>query len=504
VLRKLPGAGQLKTVWVFGDQLNRQLTALKDETPDTARILLVRNEELVTSRRWHKQRLHLILTSMRRFAQELRDEGFEVDERDAKSFVSGLNAHKREFKPDAVMATQTLSSGYMNSLSKHGVEFLKTNQMLCHYEDFAQWAGTGEKLLMENFYRWQRRRLDVLMDGDKPAGGRWNYDDENRLPPPKKPRDWYEVQITSLNDVDREVLDSLPKNAFGQEPIGLWATSRADALERLDYFINEVLPEFGPYEDAMLTDEFRLAHSMLSHALNIGLLMPDEVVDAAEHAYRQGKVPIASAEGFIRQIIGWREFIWNVYWRWIPEYRNLNELNAKEPLPPMFFGKQTDMHCMDVTIKGVDDNAYSHHIQRLMILGNFSLIAGVEPIQLNDWMRQSYIDGADWVMLANVLGLSQFADGGRMATKPYASGGAYINRMSDYCKGCKYDPKKRVGDDACPFTTLYWDFMDRHKTRFAHNHRMVQPVRGVERLNDMPDVRKRAREVRKLMQEGKL
>lgn len=494
----------MKTVWIFGDQLNRNIASLEHARPDETVVLFVRNNSYFASKRFHRQRLHLVLAGMRRFAASLSTEGFTVDERVADSYEAALEAHRKEFQPQRISAMETLSEGTVPMLERLGVEVVKTNQMLCHYEDFAQWAGDSERLLMEDFYRWQRRRLGILMDGNAPAGGKWNYDAENRLPPPKQPRAWYEPIIDEVTELDEEVVDSLPGSAFGQNPVGLWATDRKGALKRLDHFINAVLPEFGPYEDAMLEDEPRLAHSMLSHALNVGLLEPLEVVEAAEDAYRQGKAPIASVEGFVRQIIGWREFVWNVYWRWLPEYRDLNELNATERLPAVYTGGNTDMNCMGSIVHDVDERGWLHHIPRLMVLGNFSLIAGVRPQELVEWMHHSFVDGSDWVMQANVIGLSLYADGGRMATKPYASGGAYINKMSNYCKGCKYDYKKRVGDDACPFTTLYWDFIDRHKARFNDNFRMKQAVMGSERLNNMDEVRQRAQEVKKMMRAGTL
>jgi deoxyribodipyrimidine photolyase-related protein len=296
----------------------------------------------------------------------------------------------------------------------------------------------------------------------------------------------------------------LPDDAFGDDPDGWWATDRKGALRRLRHFVKYALPRFGPHEDAMLTGEAAMAHSLLSHALNIGLLMPDEVVEAAEAAYRKGDAPINSVEGFIRQIIGWREYIWNVYWAWMPDYRDLNGLKAKRKLPPLFTGAGTDMNCVSIAIEGVRERAWLHHIQRLMVLGNFAMLSEIEPDAMVKWMWQSFIDGAEWVMLPNLTGMALYADGGRMSTKPYAGGGAYINRMSDYCKGCKYNPKKRVGDDACPFTTLYWDFLARHKSRFAHNHRMQQTIRNLERISDIDDVRARAHEVSKKLDAGTL
>ncbi|MCI3949940.1 MAG: hypothetical protein K0R11_1874, partial [Acidimicrobiales bacterium] len=277
-----------ETVWVLGDQLNRSIGALAEATPDTTRILFVEARAQLASRRYHRQRLHLVLAAMRRFAAELRAEGFEVDERRAPTLVAGLAAHRAEH-PGAVRATEPLSWGLERQLRHAGVELVRSNQFLCHRDDFARWAGSVRRLRMEDFYRWQRARLGYLMDGDQPAGGRWNLDAENRERPPRDGRDWPEPERWPIDDLDRAVLDDLPARAFGAEPCGLWATTRAQALERLGHFVDEVLPEFGPYEDAMLRDggdgrngvaAWRLNHSMLSHALNLGLLLPGEVADA--------------------------------------------------------------------------------------------------------------------------------------------------------------------------------------------------------------------------------
>jgi deoxyribodipyrimidine photolyase-related protein len=343
---------------------------------------------------------------------------------------------------------------------------------------------------MEDFYRWQRKRLHVLMDGDEPAGGRWNFDEENRQPPPKTGHDrWPEPQRYELDEVDQGVLESVQKHCFGKLPEGQWATTREDALARLQNFVDHVLPMFGEHEDAMLKSNWHLAHSLLSPYLNVGLLLPGEVVSAAETAFQEGKVPMNSAEGFIRQIIGWREYIWNCYWQWMPEYAQMNALGASKDLPPMFTDpSKTSMACMKSVLTGVNERSYSHHIERLMVLGNFALIAGINPQQFTRWMWNSYIDAAEWVMVPNVIGMSQYADGGMLATKPYASGGAYIDRMSDHCKGCVYDRKKRTGDDACPFTVLYWDFFLRHQDRFVKNPRVARQVRAAQQLQDSEEL----------------
>ncbi|MCB0997068.1 MAG: cryptochrome/photolyase family protein, partial [Acidimicrobiales bacterium] len=258
-------------------------------------------------------------------------------------------------------------------------------------------------------------------------------------------------------------------------------------------------------EDAMLRAECELAHSALSSSLNLGLLHPREVIDAAEVAYRNGDAPLNSVEGFVRQVIGWREYVWGVYWLWMPEYRDANSLGADQPLPPAFTGDaDTDMACVRTVLDRVARHGYAHHIERLMVLGNLALTAGVDPWKMTDWMWSGFVDGAEWVMLPNVIGMALHADGGRMATKPYASGGAYVSRMSDFCGDCRFDPRKRVGDDACPFTTLYWDFIARHAETFGANHRMARQVAGMRRLKDLDAVRERAIEVRVALAEGTL
>lgn len=482
------------TVWVLGDQLHRSLGALGAARPGRDRVLMIESTAKLASRPWHRQRAHLIVTSLRRFVRELREEGFEVDHRRAPTFAQGLSAHRRDHHPDRVVVTEPNSWAATQLAALVGVDTVRSEQFLCHRDDFADWAG-GRSVKMEDFYRWQRRRLGYLMDGDEPAGGRWNFDHDNREPPPKDGRAWPQVQRSELDDLDRQVLEGLPDTCWGDEPDGTWATSRQEALRRLDHAVQAVLPHFGPHEDAMLSSSWAMAHTLLSPYLNLGLLLPSEVCDAVEAAYRRGEVPIASAEGFIRQVIGWREYVWGRYWQWMPEYREANELGATRPLPPVFTGAPTEMNCVRHVLDTVREHGWAHHIQRLMVLGNLSLTAGVDPQQLNDWMWSSFVDGAEWVMLPNVIGMALHADGGRMATKPYASGGAYIDKMSDYCRDCRYDRRQRVGDDACPFTTLYWDFLDRHHDRFLRNARVARQVRASERLTDLPAVRERAAEV---------
>ncbi len=497
----------MRTVWVLGDQLNRAIGALADAVPGTDRVLLVRSERKVASRPYHRQRLHVVLTAMRRFADDLRAEGFEVDEVDAPTMLAGLADHRRRFGAPTVVATEPLSRGLRDRLTAARVGLVRSNQFLCHPDEFAAWAAGRRTVRLEDFYRWQRTRLGYLMDDGGPVGGVWNLDHENRKPPPKGPGAadrWPAPTAFPLDEVDREVLASLPGSSFGADPVGWWPTSRRQALERLDEFVDRVLAGFGPYEDAMLAGNWHLGHSLLSPALNLGLLLPGEVCDRVEEAFRAGRVPLASAEGFLRQVIGWREYVWGLYWAW-PDHADQNALGAHDPLPPAFTGAApTSMRCVATTVTELHDNGWLHHIQRLMVLANLATSAGVDPRALLDWMTASFVDAADWVMIPNVMGMATFADGGRMATKPYVSGGAYLNRMSDYCRGCAFDPKLRVGERACPFTTLYWDVIDRHRDRFARNPRMAQQVRGLDRLVDLPELRERAVEVRRRLAAGTL
>jgi len=500
----------LRTVWVFGDQLNRKIGALATAKPETHRILIVESAGKIASRPWHIQRAHFLITSMRRFAVELEQAGFEVDYRHAKTMRAGFNKHVAEFSPTHIHVSEPNSYTARQLVASLKVTVVKSNQFLCHPEDFAAFAADKKSLKMEDFYRWQRIRYGYLMDGaagaagTKPIGGKWNFDEENREPPPTTGHDrWPKPKLHELDAIDKQVLDDLPKSLWGKKPDGLWATTRKDALARLKYFVNEILPTFGEHEDAMLESNWHLAHSLLSPYLNNGLLLPGEVLDAAADAFAKKLVPINSAEGFIRQILGWREYIWNCYWRWMPDYARLNNLAAHRPLAPLFTApKKTKMKCAATILNGINERAYAHHIERLMVLGNFALISGTDPQQFTNWMWNSFIDAHEWVMVPNVIGMSLYADGGRLATKPYASGGAYIDRMSNHCDGCAYDRKKRTGDDACPFTVLYWDFHMRHEKTFVKNPRIARQVRAAQKLSDIAEVKRTAKKILERLDRG--
>ncbi|MDW3214577.1 MAG: cryptochrome/photolyase family protein [Ilumatobacteraceae bacterium] len=491
------GSSDVPTVWVLGDQLRRDGGALAGREPGECRVLLVVSERKIASKRWHRQRLHVVLSAMLHFADELLAEGFDVDVRRAATLAAGVTAHRDEFDVGRVIAMEPMSWDGRVLLDGLGVETVRNDQFTCHYDDFAEWTADRDSFKMEDFYRWQRRRLDLLMedgpDGAEPAGGQWNFDHDNRERPPKDGRAWPEITRFELDGIDREVIDRLPDTCWGAAPDGTWPVTRAQALARLDEFVATGLAPFGPHEDAMLAAEWKLAHSVLSSSMNLGLLHPGEVVEAAERAWWAGDAPINSVEGFVRQVIGWREYVWGVFWLWMPDYRGVNGLGATRPVPPAFTGDAaTEMACVANAVTHLHDHGYAHHIERLMVFGNLALTAGVDPAAMTEWMWASFVDGAEWVMLPNVMGMALHADGGRMATKPYASGGAYINRMSDSCRGCRFDPKQRTGDDACPFTTLYWDFLARHADRFAGNHRMARQLAAMRQLGDLPAVREHA------------
>ncbi len=338
-----PGLGQtspvptasIPTVWVLGDQLARQRGALAGREPGSCRVLLVESHALVMSRPWHRQRLHLVLSAMEHFAAELLDEGFDVDHRRAASLADGLREHTTEYGVDRVIAMEPSSWSGRRLLERLGVELVRNDLFLCHYDEFADWAAGRTQLRMEDFYRWQRQRLGVLIevgaDGPEPVGGRWNFDHDNRQPPPRDGRDWPQVERFALDDIDRSVIARLPAGTAGTDPDGTWPVTRAQAQARLAEFVDHGLAPFGPHEDAMLRSEWKLAHSVLSSSMNLGLLHPGEIVAAVERAWHAGDAPINSVEGFVRQVIGWREYVWGVYWLWMPGYRGRNGLDADAP-----------------------------------------------------------------------------------------------------------------------------------------------------------------------------
>jgi deoxyribodipyrimidine photolyase-related protein len=483
----------VKTVLVPYDQLHRHHGALANATPATHDILMVESTGMLQSRTWHAQRLQLILSAAAHFAAELTVEGFNVHHRVATSVQSGVEAFRVAHPTAHVIATEPRSRALLTALRDVGVEMTPDDSFLTSRGDFQQWASGKKSLTMEPFYRWQRQRLGYLMDGKEPEGGAWNFDADNRLPPPKKPHTWPEPPTYQPDDIDRRVHARIVDGEFpitGNTDLGMWGTTREHALHQLHWFLEHAFADFGPYEDAMPNGSWTVNHSLLSPYLNIGLLHPKEVCDAAIDRYAAGGIPISSAEGFIRQIIGWREYINGVYWAFPPDYSQLNQLQAERPLLPLFTDPNaTDMACMQHTITDLMNHGWNHHIPRLMLMANLALVSGVNPQEFLAWMRRMFIDAADWVMVPNVIGMGVYADGGVMMTKPYAAGGAYIKRMGQFCSSCRYNPAIRTGEDACPFTTLYWDFLDRHRDLFGRNHRMNQQVGGLRKRDDIDEIR---------------
>jgi deoxyribodipyrimidine photolyase-related protein len=486
-----------RIIYIPFDHLHRGYGALKTADPKTDVIAMVESARMTTGRAWHPMRLFFLISSARHFAESLRSEGFTVHYEKATTTIDGLKKVQGLVPGAPIVCAEPSSFKQYSALKDFGVSFVANDFFLTSRTDFATWAGVQKSFLMENFYRAQRVRLNVLVESGKPTGGAWNFDKENRLPPPKN-YEWPKYLEHSRDAIDDEVAKEL-----NYSPGTTWATTRKGALAQLKNFIKNHFATFGPYEDAMANDNWAVHHSLLSPYLNNGLLHAQEIIDAAVKAFDGGSIPIASCEGFVRQIIGWREYVNGMYWFLGKEYEKNNQLEAKRELLPLLRDpEKTSMNCVKSIVTDINERAWVHHIPRLMVLSNLALITGTNPQQFLDWMREVFIDATQWVMVPNVIGMGLHADGGTMMTKPYAAGGAYISRMSTYCKECAYDPKLRVGESACPFTTLYWDFLDRHKESFAKNHRMSQQVFGLNRLKDLPELRERAQQVLKGLDQG--
>ena len=485
------------TALILGDQLLRDHPALEGAD----RVLFVEATKTLERHRYHRKRVHLVWSAMRHFAEELRAEGREVDYRVYEpSFADALADH------DEVVTAEPNAQGTRDALTRAGVgTFLPSGQFLTDPQAFATWAEGRKRLVMEDFYREQRKRFSVLLDDDgKPTGGKWNFDRDNRRPPEdglRAPDPWFPEE-DAIDAAVRRDLDAWQPGFFGADGPRRFAATPAEAQAALDDFVAHRLGGFGAWQDAMVPGQRILFHSLLSAPMNLGLLAPLDVVRAAEARYRavgdEERIAINDAEGFIRQVLGWREFIWCMYWLRVREWPSRNALDAALPLPKAYWGTKTGWNCLDECVGDVADDAYAHHIQRLMVLGTIGLTAGIVPWQLVRWFQTAFIDGAEWVMAPNAAGMALYADGGEMMTKPYAAGGNYINRMSGYCGDCRYRPNEKQGDRACPVTALYWDFVDRHEEVLASNRRTYRAVGTWRRFGDdlKADVRDRAARAR--------
>ena len=493
-----------KLVYVAHDHLHRNRGALAHAKPTTHEIIIVESERMLSAARWHRQRIFFMLSAARHFATSLRDEGFTVYLIKAANTVEGISSIAKTGQE--VITTEPSSYRMHEALRERGITFVPNDFFLTPRSLFLQWAASQKQLKMENFYRWQRIRLNILIDGDQPEGGRWNYDDENRLAPPREPHPWPDYPSHDRDQIDLEVIAEIAdRNYLGSLEERTWGTTREAALQQLKFFLDNSFAEFGPYEDAMTTRSWQVYHSLLSPYLNVGLITADEVIAAALKKFKGGKVPLSSAEGFIRQIIGWREYIHGIYWHFGNEYRNLNHFQSGRELLPLFHDStKTSMVCVADSIQGIEERAWVHHIPRLMVLSNLAMLADINPAHFLGWMREVFIDAADWVMVPNVIGMSMHADGGKMSTKPYVAGGAYISRMSNYCESCRYNPKERTGEDACPFTTLYWHYLERNRDLLKKNHRMFQQVNGIKRLKDLNQTLARGEDVLRGLERGEI
>lgn len=514
-----------RLVWIQGTQLTPAHGALAMADRATDRVLLVESLPHIGRGLLHRHKVALVLTAMRRFAEELRADGWQVEEcrlERGLGFADAVAEAVRGHGADEILTMAPCGWQAQAALPAIAaaagvpVTAVDDTQFLCSRAAFAEWAGTRKRLRMQEFYAWMRRTHDVLMDGDQPAGGQWSYDPDNRetfaawkrsgerdrpTPPPAIDRD-DPVLAAVQADIDR-LLPGLPGRAQD-----FWLpTTRAESERWLADFVELRLAGFGPYEDVGDPDDPWLRHATIAPMLNLGLLEPLACIRAAEGAWRDGRVPLASAEGFIRQVLGWREYVNGIYWREMPVYAGRNELEAHGPVPPALTGAaRTELACVQHVADVVERYAWTHHIDRLMVLGNLMLLLGTAPVAANAWFRERFADGYDWVMQANVTGMALHADGGLMATKPYAAGGAYLKRMTGYCASCRFDPRRRTGDEACPFTTLYWDFTARHHARLAGNPRTAQAARGWERFDadEQAAVRARAEEVIRGLEAGTL
>lgn len=474
---------------LFADQLGSHFTL------DGESAVMLEVDGQFRKRRYHRQKAHLILSGIRHRAAS----GAELIKVDSY----------RDFRPPTGSVVVAPSSRPMRALVESwGLPQEAARGFASSQAEFAEWlAGSNRKLLLEDFYRWQRKRLGLLMTesstGAQPLGGKWNFDSENRLPPPKSDRlavadPWWPVE-DEIDDKVRWDLDRLEEDGvefIGSDGPRLFAVTELEAKQAADHFFSHRLNTFGPYEDAMMRGDWAMSHSLLSVPLNLGLLDPLDLASAAERSLADGS-GVQSVEAFVRQIVGWRDYVWHLYWLFGEEYLSMNALSASESLPESWSNldsKSIEAACVSHAIGGIAQRGWLHHIERLMLLANQATQRAYDPKVTNDWFTDAFVDGTPWVMPANVIGMGLYADGGRMSTKPYVAGGAYISRMSNHCASCPFDPKKRIGADACPFTAGYWNFLAANHKEFAGNHRMFQPMAGLRRLNDLDEVLEQERE----------
>lgn len=483
-------------VWVLGDQLWQGQSALQSGIePGKTPVLMVESLNHGQERPYHLQKLVLVWSAMRHFAEELRRAGWEVTYVQVADFKPALLQWIEAHRITELRLMTPTDRPFLRMVQQLDlpcpVRLIPSNRFIWSDQEFIDWAKSRKRLVMEDFYRAGRHRFQVLMAGDQPVGGRWNFDRDNRKPLKQKltlpAARWF-----SPDAITRQVIEeikALPNYKQSQqywqiEPF-CWGVTRSQALEVLALFIETRLANFGPYQDAMVTGAQTLWHGLVSPYLNLGLLHPLEVVEAAAQAYHanQEAYSLSSVEGFVRQVLGWREYMHGIYIYLEEGYGDRNWFHHTHPLPDFYWTGETEMNCLHQVLAQVKATGYAHHIQRLMVLNNFGLIAGISPQQLQNWFHAAFIDGYDWVMQANVIGMGQYADGGLVASKPYAASANYINTMSDYCKHCAYNPRDRLTEKACPFNLMYWDFLARQNDRLQQNNRMALSLRNLNRIS---------------------
>jgi deoxyribodipyrimidine photolyase-related protein len=500
---------------VLGDQLDTNSAAFAGFEPEHDAVWMVEARD-ESARTWSsKPRIALFLACMRKFAASIRERGWALHYRkldeslDALNLTAALTADIALLRPERLICVEPGEYGVRERIrnaalaSKVALDERPDRHFFCSHEDFREHVADRKQLRMEYFYRAMRKRHAILIDDGEPVGGRWNFDSENRKGFGRQgPQDVTAPVSFTPDATTREVL-AVVARVFVDHPGSLdafnWPVTRAQALTALEDFIARRLPLFGDHQDAMWSGEPYLFHARISAALNLKLLNPREVIAAAEHAYRSNAAPLAAVEGFIRQILGWREYVRGVYWLRMPDYLDDNALDAKEPLPALYWTGDTDMACLREAIGQTLKLGYAHHIQRLMVTGLFALLVGVDPRRVHEWYLAVYVDAVEWVELPNTLGMSQYADGGVMASKPYVATGRYIDRMSNYCRACRYEPTQRLGDRACPFTTLYWDFLVRHERSLRTNRRMDMQMKNLAGITvvELRAIRRQAASLRK-------
>ena len=480
-------------IWILGDRLNTSQSSLQScenkeaQTP----VIFIESSDYVKKRSYHQQKLVLVWSAMRHFAEKLKKDNWQVTYSIADDFAKPLKQWIRQNKITELRITTPCDRPFLKYIQSLNLDcqinLLPDNHFLWSRDEFRDWAKSRKRLLMEDFYREGRKKFNILMEGKDPIGGKWNYDKQNRKPPKKNltppQRIWFES-----DKITQEVINWVKTQSFsdyGELTSFQWGVTREQALQVLNHFVRECLPNFGTYQDAMITGEYTMWHGLLSPYLNLGLLTPLEVIQAVEQAYYERELPINSVEGFIRQILGWREYMHSLYHYFDADYSQHNWFKHDRPLPEFFWNAaQTNLNCLRQTLSQIEKTGYAHHIQRLMILANFALITGINPQEIESWFHSAFIDAYDWVMQTNVIGMGIFADGGKLASKPYAASANYISKMSDYCSNCYYDKSDRLTEKACPFNYFYWDFIARHQDKLKSLGRMNLILGNLRKISE--------------------